>query len=88
MNDDISMFLHSALAEMNYDTSELTDDTPLGPDGLDLESLALAEIAIQVEDKYDVRMDEDEAEQMALMTLGQLAAEIARRVSLTQVGGG
>jgi acyl carrier protein len=88
VNDGISMFLHTALAEMNYDISEITDDTPLGPDGLDLESLALAEITIQVEDRYNVRIDEDEAEQMALMTLGQLATEIARRVTLTQVGGG
>ncbi|MEU5386370.1 MULTISPECIES: acyl carrier protein [Kitasatospora] len=87
MSADINRFIVKSLAEMNYDTSEISDETPLGPSGLDLESLALAEIAIQVEDEYGVRIDEDETEQLALMTLGELAAEIARRASLTQAGG-
>ncbi|MEU3498153.1 acyl carrier protein [Kitasatospora cineracea] len=87
MSADINRFIVKSLAEMNYDTSEISDETPLGPSGLDLESLALAEIAIQVEDEYGVRIDEDETEQLALMTLGELAAEIARRASLIQAGG-
>ncbi|MEV7213035.1 acyl carrier protein [Kitasatospora cineracea] len=87
MSADINLFIVKSLAEMNYDTSGISDQTPLGPSGLDLESLALAEIAIQVEDEYGVRIDEDETEQLALMTLGELAAEISRRASLTQAGG-
>ncbi|MDR3036088.1 MAG: phosphopantetheine-binding protein [Kitasatospora sp.] len=87
MSADINQFIVKSLAEMNYDTSEISDETPLGPSGLDLESLALAEIAIQVEDEYGVRIDEDETEQLALMTLGELAAEIARRAALTRAGG-
>ncbi|MGV9269030.1 acyl carrier protein [Kitasatospora sp. NPDC003701] len=88
MSNDINTFIVASLAEMNYDVSEITDDTPLGPAGLDLESLALAEIAVQVEDTFGVRIDEDETEQLALMTLGELAAEIARRASLARTGGG
>src|ERR1700683_3271955 len=47
---DIREFVLNALKEMNYDVSDVTGDTDLGPAGLDLESLAVAELAVLVED--------------------------------------
>ena len=39
---------------MNYSTEDVDDDTALGPAGADLESLALAELAVRVEDRFGV----------------------------------
>lgn len=79
---DVFRFLTDALKDMNYEVSSVTPETPLGPAGLDLESLSVAEIAIQVEDTYGIRFDEDETEQLSLMTVGGLANEIVRRSAM------
>ncbi|GAA2133700.1 hypothetical protein GCM10009760_10150 [Kitasatospora kazusensis] len=81
MFDDVYKFLTGVLADMNYDISEVTPQTDLGPEGLDLESLAIAEISIQIEDSYSIKFEEDEAEQLALMTLGGLVEEIVKRAA-------
>lgn len=87
MSDDIRQFTNSALKAMNYDLSEVTDDTPLGPLGLDMESLAFADLAIQVEDTFGTKIDETEMEEFAMMTMGELVAELTRRVSLVRASG-
>ncbi|MET7762966.1 acyl carrier protein [Streptomyces sp. NPDC005336] len=79
---EITQFIIDALNNMNYDVSEVTGETPLGPAGLDLESLSVAEIAIQVEDTYGVKFDEDEMETVALLTVSGLVDEIIKRVSV------
>jgi acyl carrier protein len=81
MFDDVYQFLISALEDMNYDTSEVSADTSLGPAGLDLESLCVADISLQVEDTFGIRFDDDETERLALMTVGALAEEIVTRVA-------
>jgi acyl carrier protein len=81
MFTEVFQFLTAALKDMNYDVSSVTPETPLGPAGLDLESLSVAEIALQVEDTYGLRFDEDETEQLALMTVGELAHEIVGRAA-------
>ncbi|MFB7471569.1 phosphopantetheine-binding protein [Kitasatospora sp. NPDC056184] len=81
MQDRIRAFVLAALAEMQYDVSEVTGDTDLGPAGLDLESLALAELSVQVEDEYGVKFDLDEMETTALMTLDQFTADVAARIA-------
>ena len=78
MQDTIRRFVVNALSEMNYDVSEVTGDTDLGPAGLDLESLALADLAIQVEDEFGVKLSDDDMENTALMTLDEFTAEVAR----------
>lgn len=77
MQDQIRDFVISALTEMNYDVEEIDDDTTLGPAGVDLESLALAELAVRVEDRYGVTFDEDESERLASMTVGEFTAHVA-----------
>ena len=71
---------------MNYDVSEVTGDTDLGPAGLDLESLAVAELAVQVEDKFGVKFTDEDTEQLALMTLDEFAAEVTGRIAVAAAG--
>jgi acyl carrier protein len=86
MEDEIREFVVGALAAMNYDVSEVTGDTDLGPAGLDLESLAVAELAVQVEDKFGVKFTDEDTEALALMTLDEFATEVAKRCALASGG--
>lgn len=81
MSAEVEKFIIEALQNMNYDVSDVTGETPLGPAGLDLESLSVAEIAIQVEDTYGVKFEEDEMETVALLTVSGLVKEIVERAS-------
>jgi acyl carrier protein len=45
-------------------------------------SLALAELAIRVEDEYNVKFEEDEAEELAGKTVGEFCAVVAQRIAL------
>jgi acyl carrier protein len=81
MQQRIREFVVNAVREMNYDVSEVTGDTDLGPAGLDLESLALAELAVLVEDEFGVKFDTDDMESTALMTLDEFVAEVARQLT-------
>jgi acyl carrier protein len=80
MQDGIREFVIDALREMNYDVDDVDDDTTLGPAGVDLESLALAELAVRVEDRYGVKFDDDESEQLAAMTVGEFTGFVAARL--------
>ncbi len=88
MQDQIRGFVLTALTEMNYDVSEVTGDTDLGPAGLDLESLALADLAVQVEEEFGVRFDLDDMESTALMTIDEFTAHVAGRIAATATAGG
>ena len=76
---DIRQSLIDALAEMNYDVGDVSGETMLGKAGLDLESLAVAELAVRVEDAYGVKFSDEELEQFADMTLDQFASEVSTR---------
>jgi acyl carrier protein len=80
MTDDIREFTVEALRKMNYDVSDINDDTELGPAGLDLESLALADLAVQLEDHYHVKFNDDDMETLALMTLAEFTDAMRARV--------
>jgi acyl carrier protein len=80
MADEVREFVIGALREMSYDVAEVTDETPLGPAGLDLESLAVAELVLRVEDTYKVVFADDEADRMVSMTVGELVEEVAGRL--------
>jgi acyl carrier protein len=77
---EIRAFVLETLQEMNYDIEGVEDDSTLGPAGVDLESLALAELAVRVEDKFGVRFAEEESEELALMTVGEFTRTVAERV--------
>lgn len=88
MDDEIRQYVVSALKDMNYDVSEVTGETDLGPAGLDLESLAVAELAVLVEDRFGVKFSDGDAEQLALMTLDEFTAEVAGRIAVATAGAG
>ncbi len=81
MIDDVRQFVIESLTEMNYDVEGLDDDQTLGPAGVDLESLALAELAVRVEDKYGVKFTDEESETLAGMTVGEFCASVAARMA-------
>jgi acyl carrier protein len=80
MIDEIRQFVLDSLTDMNYSIDDIDDDTTLGPAGADLESLALAELAVRGEDEYGVKFDDDEADQLAGMTVGEFCATVAPRI--------
>ena len=79
MIDEIRQFVLDSLTDMNYSIDDIDDDTPLGPAGADLESLALAELAVRVEDRFGVKFDDDEAEMLTGMTVGEFCLAVAPR---------
>ncbi|MCF3172083.1 acyl carrier protein [Streptomyces sioyaensis] len=87
MSDTISEFVLSTLGELNYDTSGVTDGTPLGDGGLELESLSLAEIAMHVEQQYGVQFDDEELESIGKLTFGEFSTLIGERAQGPAVTG-
>lgn len=87
MSDEVRAFVIEQLTDMNYDVEGIDDDTTLGPAGVDLESLALADLAVRVEDRYGLSFAEDENEQLALMTVGEFTRMVAARVAAKSAGG-
>lgn len=81
MDEDIRQFVISALNEMDYDVSDVTGDTDLGPTGLDVASLSLAELALHIEDEFRVKFDDDEVDELSRMTLDEFAALVAGRIA-------
>ncbi|MEO6702291.1 MAG: acyl carrier protein, partial [Jatrophihabitantaceae bacterium] len=81
MSDHVRAFVVSSLNDMNYDVEGIDDATTLGPAGLDLESLALADLLMRVEDEYRIRFAEDESEELALMNVGEFTAAVSNRLA-------
>jgi acyl carrier protein len=87
MSDGIRDSVVNALHQMNYDVSDVTGQTVLGPAGLDLESLAVAELAARVEDAYGVRFSDEELERFATLTLDEFATEVSARMTPAMAAG-
>ncbi|MBO4160831.1 MULTISPECIES: acyl carrier protein [Micromonospora] len=81
MRDEVRTFVIEQLQDMNYDVDGIDDDTTLGPSGVDLESLALSDLSVRVEDRYGLRFADDESEKLALMTVGEFTTMVADRVA-------
>ncbi|HEX4060231.1 MAG TPA: phosphopantetheine-binding protein [Streptosporangiaceae bacterium] len=86
MEDEVREFVVEAVRAMNYDVSDVTGDTDLGPAGLDLESLAIAELAVQVEDKFGVQFTDEDTTELPLMTLDEFTAEVVKRIAVAPAG--
>jgi acyl carrier protein len=80
MIDEIRQFVLDSLTDMNYSIDGIDDDTTLGPAGADLESLALAELAVRVEDRFGVKFGDDESEMLAGMTVGEFCLTVEPRI--------
>jgi acyl carrier protein len=78
--ETIKQFILASLQDMNYDIEGIGDDSQLGPQGADVSSLALVELAIRAEDQYGVKFSEDEAEELAGKTVGEFCQIVADRM--------
>lgn len=76
MSDEVIEFTINALRHMNFDVEDAGADTVFGPAGIDLDSMAVAELALRTEDTYRVKFSEEDLEGLAVMTIGEFAAEI------------
>ncbi len=85
MRNEISTFIVDSLRAMNYDVDGIDDATMLGPAGVDLESLALAELAIRMEEQYGVTFAEDDLEKVAAMSVGELTDYLVAAVAARNV---
>jgi acyl carrier protein len=84
MKEQVHKFVIDALRDMNYDVEGVDEQTPIGPAGVDLESLSIAELGVRIEDEYGVRFEDDEVEKVASMTIGEFVElVIARHEALT-----
>jgi acyl carrier protein len=79
MSHEVVAFTINALRQMNFDVDDAGTDTVFGPAGIDLDSMAVAELALRTEDAYRVKFSEEELEGLAVMTIGEFAAEINSR---------
>ena len=83
---EVIEFIISSLEEMNLDVEGVGPETMIGPAGVDLDSLAVAELAARLEDGFGVSFPEDEVELLALMTLHEFADTVAGRAAVAQAG--
>jgi len=44
-------------------------------------------LGVRVEERFDVRFDEDEAEQLGTMTVGEFGAAVAARITSASAAG-
>jgi acyl carrier protein len=87
MIDGIRQTVIEALDQMNYDVGDVNGDTILGPAGLDLDSLAVAELAVRIEDSFPMKFSDKELEQFGGLTLDQFAAEVVARMPASMRAG-
>jgi acyl carrier protein len=85
--EQIMAFTITSLEEMNFQVRSADSETMLGPSGVDLDSLAVAELLARFEDNFGVTFLEDEVEQMAIMTIGEVAEMVAQRAAQVQLEG-
>lgn len=83
MRDEVRAFVISSLQEMNYDVTAVDDATTLGPAGLDLESLALADLLMRAEERYNIGFTEAECKELALMNVGEFTDAVHERIGQT-----
>jgi acyl carrier protein len=87
MKDQVYQFVLDVLTEMEYSTKGVGFNTTLGPSGVDMESLELAELGVRVEDRFGVRFVADEAEELASLTIGDFADLVVARQELARSSG-
>jgi acyl carrier protein len=87
IDPEIRQFALASLREMNFDTEGLDDDSVLGPAGADLDSVALAELGIRVEDRFGVTFADDEAEALAALTIGEFCEAVAALLAAAPAAG-
>ncbi|MDN3259832.1 phosphopantetheine-binding protein [Streptomyces sp. CSDS2] len=81
MQEEIRTFVLAVIRDIiNLPVPEDADEaTPLGPEGLELESLAMIELLLQLEGEYGIELPEEDVDPERVQTLGQLVQVVADR---------
>ncbi|MEU7366190.1 acyl carrier protein [Streptomyces hygroscopicus] len=82
LQKEIRQFVLSTISEdMNHplDTDEITDDSPMGTGGIDIDSLGLIELVLRLERRFHVKFPDSDIEQVGAMNLGELVNEVVER---------
>jgi acyl carrier protein len=77
--EEVLTFTIKSLEEMNFSVEGIGPDTMIGPNGVDLDSLGFAELIARLEDRFGASFPDDEVEQLAIMTVGEIADTVAQR---------
>lgn len=77
--EEILEFSLKSLEEMNFNVGGMGPETVFGPTGVDVDSLAFAELVARLEDRFDVSFPDDEVEQLTIITIGEFADAVAQR---------
>jgi acyl carrier protein len=80
-SEEILAFSFKSLEEMNFNVEGMGPETVFGPTGVDVDSLAFAELVARLEDRFDVSFPDDEAEQLTIITIGEFADVVAQRTA-------
>ncbi|HTJ66815.1 MAG TPA: phosphopantetheine-binding protein [Actinospica sp.] len=73
-------FVIAALADMNFETDDVTDTTPLGEKGVELESLSIADLVMRLEEEFGVTYGDEDYETLPAMTFGAFVDDVVQRI--------
>ena len=73
-------FVIDALADMNFETDSVTDTTPLGEEGVELESLSIADLVMRLEEQFGITYGDEDYESLPGMTIGAFVADVVQRI--------
>ena len=79
--EEVLAFSIKSLEEMNFNVEGVGPQTVIGPVGVDLDSLAFAELIARLEERFGASFPDDEVEQLAIITLGEIASTVAERAA-------
>jgi acyl carrier protein len=80
MESEIRSYVLEVITKvMNIEVDVAVDDNmPIGPAGIDLDSLSFMELIANVEKKYGIKVPDDDMETLSNGTLGMVVAYIAQ----------
>ena len=82
LQEEIRAFvLHTIVEDMNHplDLGEVTDASPMGTGGIDLDSLSLIELTMRLERRFGLEFPDTDIEPVGAMTLSELVADVVER---------
>lgn len=64
--------INSILERMNFKTDDITEGTKLGSGGLDVDSLAMMELALVLEEDHGISLEQEQINLLKSYTMGDL----------------
>jgi acyl carrier protein len=83
MNTEIKDYILSVLVgefNLKIEKAAVTRETSLGDGGLNLESLTFVELAFKLEERYGIKVPEDDISEIASFNTGDLVDYVEKKV--------